>query len=469
MPLSRLRDFAERWSEKPKQISGDGTLHTFLDYLATFREAKGAIVEESDEDNPTAVLEPADVQELPLEDAVQLMTIHAAKGLEFRCVFILNVVSNYLPAKYKESLVGFPPELRSRSAAQDADPKTQHEHEERRLFYVAMTRAMDHLYLCGKAGSSKGEPIAPSKYMRELVNARAALRGAIECSILPQDEIIRRLHAAADPVLAVSQWTQVPARSNRGTLDLSASAIQKYEECPLAYKLHYDWRLPEDATAPLQFGNAMHLALKAYFDGVRAGRPPDEATVLACFLDEFNKSSIAEPLQRELYEQAGREQLATFLRSELAQPGGRILHTEKRFSVEIAGARVHGRLDRLDSLSGNDVVVIDYKTGRLQTQEDADKSLQLSVYALAAQSMGHNPASLVLINTLNSSAIESCRTPDQLREAEARVGAVAARIMAGEFDPNPKGPCNRCAYQSICPEHEEPLPRPAAAHAVSVH
>ena len=56
--------------------------------------------------------------------------------------------------------------------------------------------------------------------------------------------------------------------------------------------------IPEDAHASLQYGQAMHLALKAYFDGVRAGRPPDEEEVIACFLDEFAKTGIAEDEQR---------------------------------------------------------------------------------------------------------------------------------------------------------------------------
>ena len=57
----------------------------------------------------------------------------------------------------------------------------------------------------------------------------------------------------------------------------------------------------------------MHLALKAYFDGVRAGRTPDEQTLIACFLDEFSKAKIDEPLQREMYEQQGRAQLSAFV------------------------------------------------------------------------------------------------------------------------------------------------------------
>ncbi len=469
MPLRRFRDFAERWREKPKQIVDQGTLHDFLDYISIFHEAKGTLVEETDEDDPVAALEPSELASAPAEDAVQLMTVHAAKGLEFPCVFVLRAVSQSFPGQYKESLVEFPQQLRSKAASDETLPKTLHGQEERRLFYVAMTRAMNELYLCGKVARGKN-PI-PTKYPRELVDdAKTALKGAIASRVLEPD-LIPRIHAAAaaEPLPMVSQWTQLPPRDDARLLDLSASAIQSYEYCPLKYKLRYDWRLPEDAGAAPQFGSAMHLALKAYFDGVRAGRPPDEETVVACFLDEFAKAKIDEPLQRELYTKEGREQLIAFIRSQLACPPIQVLETERRFKIEIGGARVGGRLDRLDCLGDGKVAVVDYKTGKEKTQEDADESVQLSIYALAAKEMGYTPSSLVFINLRNGTAIESRRTPEQLREAESCVSSIAARIAAGEFEPKTGAGCAWCSYHSICPEHEEPLPRPAAELAAQMN
>ena len=466
VPLRRLRDFAGRWCKKPKQISAEGTLAEFLQYVATFcNEANGALVEEADEDDPVAALDPTDLRQSLAEDAVQLMTVHAAKGLEFRCVLVVRVSSGAFPAHYKESLVAFPAELRSSSDVMDPDPKIRHAQEERRLFYVAVTRAMDELYLCGRAGSDKRQPAPPTKYMRELVNATATMPGALALRMLPAPQIAH-LHAAAEPQLMVSQWTQLPPGDDARLLELSASALQSYQNCPLAYKLRYDWRLPEDASAAPQFGNAMHLALKAYFDGVRAGRPPDEQTVVACFLDEFAKASIPEPLQRQMYENMGREQLHSFLNSELARPAGKILYTEKRFVLEIGGARVRGRLDRLDALASGEVAVIDYKTGRPKTQDEADESLQLSIYALAARSLGHNPSALVFLNLENGAAVESQRSEKDLRDAEATVQEIAQKIAAGEFEPKLGNGCSRCSYHSICPAQEQPLPRPAQRTAV---
>ncbi len=252
----------------------------------------------------------------------------------------------------------------------------------------------------------------------------------------------------------VSQWVQLPPRDDARLCELSASAIEQYEHCPLAYKLSRDWRIPEEPAARMQFGAAMHLAIKAHFDGVRAGRPLDEETVIHCFLDEFSKTKIDEDFQRELYEKEGREQLARFLRSNLAKPRGEILQTERSSSFAIGETKVRAKMDRLDCIAGNEVAVVDYKTGKPKTQENADDSLQLSIYALAARHMGLTAGPLVLVNLENCTAVESSRTPDQLKHTETKVVEVAAKIAAGEFEPNPGTRCHGCSYRSICPAHE---------------
>jgi RecB family exonuclease len=83
--------------------------------------------------------------------------------------------------------------------------------------------------------------------------------------------------------------------------------------------------------------------------------------------------------------------------TQFAHPTGEILDSEQRFKIDLEGARVRGRLDRLDRLPNGEVAIIDYKTGKAKTQEDADDSLQLSIYALAAKALGHAPSSLVFV------------------------------------------------------------------------
>ena len=87
---------------------------------------------------------------------------------------------------------------------------------------------------------------------------------------------------------------------------------------------------------------------------------------------------------------------------------------------------------------------------------------------MAAKSIGHRPGPLVFINLQNGTAVESRRSAEELRQAEARIAEIAAKIRAGEFEPRPNSACERCSYYSICPAHEEPLPHAAAESAISV-
>src|ERR1700722_20176557 len=102
------------------------------------------------------------------ENAVRLMTVHGAKGLEFPHVFILRANSGSFPLYFRETLVAFPQELRDPDSISEADDKTLHDQEERRLFYVAMTRARDSLHIYAREGTGKVNK-TPAGYMRELI------------------------------------------------------------------------------------------------------------------------------------------------------------------------------------------------------------------------------------------------------------------------------------------------------------
>ncbi len=140
------------------------------------------MLEETDEDDPVAALEPNDVGNAPARRCRAADDGSRRQGTEFPCVFVVRVASQSFPSNYKESLVEFPA-----AAAQPetprltTDPKTLHEQEERRLFYVAMTRAMDELYLCGKVGRDKKQP-APhrSTCANWSATLQLALKGAID-------------------------------------------------------------------------------------------------------------------------------------------------------------------------------------------------------------------------------------------------------------------------------------------------
>ncbi len=447
-----LDGFAEGWLKKPAPLSGKGTLHKFLEYLDMYRDAGGVLAENNEGLDPIEALSPREPGVGP-QDAVQLMTIHAAKGLEFPYVFVIRVKGGCLPKYYKEAMVEFPRELRNYQTVSSDDMKALDAQEQRRLFYVAMTRAEDMLYASAKIGTGKKQPV-PTQYLRELVERKGLLNGSLDYRLLPEER--RDIHAAAGAAaLTISQWMELPPREDAKLNELSASGIDTYDRCPLAYKLKRDWRLPEEASGPLQYGQAMHTALKAYFDGVRAGRPPAEDVVIACFRDEFSKAKIAEPEQRRRYEADGIEQLTRFLSSALARPQGEILENEKAFVLKIDDIVVRGRIDRLERVDGNDVRVIDYKTGRAKSDDDAAESLQLTIYALAAKSEGKHAVSLNFVNLKDATLVEAVRSESDLLKAEEKVRQVAGEIAAGNFDARTGSHCRFCSYRSVCPAQEK--------------
>ncbi len=433
--LAALRDFLTEWEGKP--ITRSGQVGEFLEYLDFFTEAGGAL-------RPPASAE---------GDGVWLMTAHAAKGLEFAHVFVPRVASASFPAAYGARLFEFPRELARGRAPFQADSKELHYQEELRVFYVAITRARDSLTL--SARRARGKDPVPPRYLRQLAGAKALgpflwQRDAREYRV--------NLEAASPAGSAVTPWIEWPPRVPLDAAPLSASAIDSYERCPLQFKIARDWNLPAEPAAPMQFGAAVHTVLHDYFRALRQGESRTREQVLAKFREEMAKGRFDDPLQRELYEKQGEEQVSAFLATSAAAPAPIVLDTERKFRVEINGVTVVGRVDRLDQLEGKRVRIVDYKTGRPRDQEDADKSLQLSLYALAARdAWDADPASLVFYNLDTNSAVETFRSPAQLQEAACKVREVADRIAQGDFAPKRDYHCTWCPYRAVCPETEERL------------
>lgn len=445
-PLAAVLQFVEQWEKKP--LTQTGSIAELLDYLRCFREARGAVCLSSDD-----------------QDAVRLMTAHSAKGLEFPHVFIIRATSNSFPAGYKEPLVEFPPDLRDPDSVGEGDEKSLHEQEERRLFYVAMTRARDSLTLYGKQGTGKDK--TPPGLLRELLKHPGLKRCLSErtARALQRDLFAG---AAFAPAFAsrTAEWLSLPPAFPLSRL--SATAVESYEICPLQFKLEREWRLPHDVPAALQYGAAIHRVLYSYFDSLRQSRPLPEETVIGLFRADLAQAVMDDPYQRELYDQQGTQQLRDFLAGARRSPVPKVLHTEESFVIHLGRATVAGRMDRVDDLGHGRVAIVDYKTGKPRAQEDADDSLQLSIYALAAnEKWGYEVDRLVFYNLEENSAVTTVRDRLQLEEARAKVEEVADRIQAGEFDAKPGYHCRLCAYRNLCPATEKQIssvpPRKKAA------
>jgi DNA helicase-2/ATP-dependent DNA helicase PcrA len=436
--VDTLVNFVEAWQKKA--IAETGSPSEFLEYLDYYVEAGGGIA-------------------LPRieEDAVQLLTAHAAKGLEFRHVAIIRGSSVSFPTAYHEPLIAFPPEQRRTDAsAHPPDDKTLHEEEERRLFYVAMTRAKDTLAIYAHQGLSKKDP-KPTKFLRDFMirpeyknfwSTRSA--AAVQDTLFAEEEVRIALQQST-----VAAWLLMDPSANFVT-GLSASAIEIYEMCPLRFKLEREWNLPREVSAALHYGAAMHGVLRTFFDAHRYQRTVSDAELLEQFRSDLAARGIADRYQYDLYLRQGIEQLRQFFECARNQELPEIIDTERRFDLQVGTAKLAGRVDRIDSTGPNTVAVVDYKTGKAKTQEDADESLQLSLYAIAAQeTLGKRADRLIFHNLENNTTVTTARNDAELEEAKLRVQKVAAAIARGEFPPNPKFHCAFCPYRNLCPATEK--------------
>jgi DNA helicase II / ATP-dependent DNA helicase PcrA len=440
--VDALLRFSNQWEGSP--ITQTGEPGEFLEYLDYFREARGTIcLPAADEEN-----------------TVKLMTAHAAKGLEFDHVFILRAVKGSFPTYYREPLIEIPAELRNSGLA-DTDEKVVCEQEERRLFYVAMTRARDTLNIYGQFGRGQTDKTPPG-FLREMLKNRE-LKGWLAnrtCREFQTD-----IFAAAQTSLSrLEEWVALPPASDLST-SLSASSIQHYETCPLQFKLEREWKIPSEPSGALQYGACMHRVLLTYYDSVRWERALSEAELIDRFRMEIANAGFSDHYQRELYEKKGIAELRAFIAAS-TQSKIEVLHTEERFSVKVGATTLVGRIDRIDRAADGALVITDYKTGRPRSQEDADDSLQLSLYALAArETWGYHSERLVFHNLDGNSAISTQRSEIQLDEARLHVEDIAEQIAAGKFEPKTGFHCSWCSYRSLCPKTEKRIPEALAIAA----
>jgi DNA helicase-2/ATP-dependent DNA helicase PcrA len=443
--VKRLVEFAKEWEPKSDKRS----LAEFVEYLDYYSQAGGTISLEDDFPG----------------DAVQLMTVHGAKGLEFPQVFLLRINNKKFPASERTRVFEFPAAL-----MKEGEPAEQfHIQEERRLFYVALTRAENRLTLTTLTEKKGKIPVFiedllmdPAIKRRDIHMLKPKLPEApvtkkhslfiVEPQLFPiSDEPPKIFSQIADWALEFHPPTPEP-------LTLSPSAVSNYRGCPQQYLFSRSWRLREGPKAVLSFGSVMHTTIRRFVDQLRKGVKLPFEEVARVFHIEWSSAGFEDDYQEQGYKQEGLEQLRTFYTSIIETPT-QVLELEKPFELPLENnVIIIGRMDQVNSLGGKDVEIIDYKTGKPRKDTDAKKDLQLSLYALAAKEIFEwNPVRLVFHYLQNNQIQVTTRDDKQLDEAQKIVLEAADDIRAGQFPPNPGYVCRSCAYRPICPAHEESL------------
>lgn len=375
----------------------------------------------------------------PQRDAVAVLTVHKAKGLEFPVVYVAGLVDGRFPARGRAERIVLPAALRG-SDPGDADAARA---EERRLAYVAVTRARDELVLSwAEQPGTGGRTRRPSPFIAEALD-RAP-------------EPLASRNGSAEASIAAGWDATVHAEPLRTPSALTWSQLDDLLTCPLRYHLRHRIGLEGPAAHPLAVGRALHEAVAAWHRARMAGGEPSVADLHGWLAGAWRSEGFLSREHEDARYVAARAALAAFAERERAVAGRRTLAVERGFTAEVAGVRVAGRYDRIDETSQG-IVIVDYKTGHggtdRQARERARDSRQLQLYALAWEAeTGVLPAGMELRFLGDGMTGRTTAEPARLERLRGLIGGAARAAADGDRDPRPDAyTCGGCPFRAICP------------------
>jgi DNA helicase-2/ATP-dependent DNA helicase PcrA len=422
---------------------------------------------EAGDDPATADLDP-DV------DAVSVLTVHKAKGLEFPVVFLPGLVADRFPMRSRPDTLALPLAL-VKEILPEGDFQLQ---EERRLFYVAMTRARDELVLSHAAdyGGARARRVSP--FVLEALDLPIAASAPGSGARVARP--VERIAAFGQPAVPAP-----PAPDDHDEpLVLSFYAIDDYLTCPLKFKYGHVLRVPVAPHHALIYGSALHKAVQEFHRLEARGETMTEEQLFEAFSRAWSNEGFLSRDHEEARLESGRAALRRFREGQLA-PGAVVpTYVERDFSFSLDGNRVRGRWDRVDvepiageaisaaetasphadvvtptlPLMGRErVTITDYKSSDVRdpvrARQRARDSLQLQIYAMGYEALTGRLPDAVQLHFLDSGLIGRAEVDrKRLEKARGRIADAAAGMRARDYTPRPEFlSCSYCPFREICP------------------
>ncbi|HVH62209.1 MAG TPA: ATP-dependent DNA helicase [Candidatus Dormibacteraeota bacterium] len=366
--------------------------------------------------------EPASID---LPDAVQIMTIHQAKGLEFDAVFVPSLVEGRVPQSARSPRFELPPAVLEPLVRGREDVIA----EERRLLYVAMTRARRLLYLTFAERYEGERRWRESRFLQEI---RAAGARTVHETRLTQ---------------AAPSITPAPPNGHALTADLSYSAITSYRDCPRQFWYRYVQRLPSPQSAEAVHGVVLHEVLRQAGEQRKNGEAITASRLKSIHDRVWREMKFPDERRAPTFKRIGANELEAYRRQGGFKAAPAFL--EQPFSVSVDGWNLRGVIDRIDRTASG-WRIIDYKSGRPLSRRRRD--LQVALYALgAASALNLEPIELEVVYLASGDSVIHDKVDSLVEDAVTEGSKVAAGIQAGQFEPRPeRRRCRLCPYRLAC-------------------
>jgi len=323
--------------------------------------------------------------------------------------------------------------------------------EERRLFYVGMTRAREELVLSWAQDYGGRRARRMSQFVTEALD----LPPVVETDAL-HPGLLERLARHERPSRSAAGAAPKPAIGDR-PLMLSYGQVNDYLDCPAKYRYAHVVRLPTPPSHQMVYGRALHSAVQSFHRRQMAARPMGLDELHAALDGAWESVGFLTREHEEARRAAAHEALARFWEAQQRDPA-RPSMVEQEFVVAFGRDRVRGRYDRIDIDPDGRVVITDYKSSDVRDLATANRrareSLQLSLYALAYEAQNGRLPDELTLHFLESGVVGRA-TPAEPRLAKAHesVATAAEGIRARSFTATPSAMrCGFCPFREICPD-----------------
>jgi DNA helicase-2/ATP-dependent DNA helicase PcrA len=392
-------------------------------------------------DSPTA----ADI-DIRDRNAVNILTVHSSKGLEFKVVFMVNLVEGRFPTRERGEKIPLPQDVIKEAVSDSTDFHTE---EERRLFYVGMTRAKELLYFTAAEYYGLGRRI---KKLSPFVYEAAPELAQAEISKSKTQQLSLNEILSAYGEKEEKKEDKIPVKIDY----ITYSNLQMFDICPLHYKAKAIFKLPTPTTHTQTFGISLHNTLYRFYSQAREGK----GTTLSNLKEILRKEWISDGYFEKSHEQERFVQaekiIEEFYKTEcknVAKPLG--LEMEFNFFLNNK-VKVFGKIDRVD-VKGSGIEIIDYKTGEDNPKAEKAHRLQLAIYALAAtkvkdEILNRRPEDITLtLHFLEKNTKKSMTfSKEDLFKLEEELTEKIIEIEKSDFKCSGNIICQSCEYKLLC-------------------